>query len=112
VVDWLHVLFGVTVLHWVGNLWNYWGICNMWRLRRVCYLWRWRMMWMVSCGVMVRLIVCRKWSLIGLVGLWCKKRRIGWRVLLMVRVPLHCVVNFSGCRFLQSFCVVLIHFLF
>jgi hypothetical protein len=60
---WIGFMFylGVTVLHWVGNLQNSWGICN---------LWRWQMLWMVSCGVMVRLIVCHKWCLIGLVGLW------------------------------------------
>jgi hypothetical protein len=41
-----------------------------------------------------------------------KNRGIGWRVLRMVRVSLHGVVDFSGCRLLQSFCRVLIHFLF
>jgi hypothetical protein len=39
VVDWLHFLFGVIVLHWVGNLQNCWGIYNVWRWKRVCYLW-------------------------------------------------------------------------
>jgi hypothetical protein len=27
-------------------------------------------LWVVGCGVMVRLIVCWRWCLIGLVDLW------------------------------------------
>jgi hypothetical protein len=62
------------------------------------------MLWMISCGIMVRLIVCRRCCLIGLVGFWWKKQRMGWRVSLVVRVPLHGVVDFSRCRLLRSFC--------
>jgi hypothetical protein len=53
----------------------------------------------------------RKWSLTCLVNLWWKKQRIRWRVLLMMGVPLHGVVDFSGCRLLRGFHRVLIHFL-
>jgi hypothetical protein len=69
---WIGFIFylGVIVLHWVGNLRNCWGICNLWRWWRVCYLWSWQMLWMVSYGIMVGFIVCRRWCLIGLVGLW------------------------------------------
>jgi hypothetical protein len=96
---WIGFIFylGVIVLHWVGDLWNCWGICNISMWWRVCYLWSWQMVWMVSCGILVRLILCQMQCLIGLVSLWCKRRRIGWRVLLVVRVPLNGLVDFSGC---------------
>jgi hypothetical protein len=60
---WIGFIFdlGVVVLYWVGDLQN---CCRM------CNLWSWQMLWMVSCGVMVGLIVCRRWWLVGLVGLW------------------------------------------
>jgi hypothetical protein len=60
---WIGFIFylGVIILHSIGNLQNYCGICN---------LWRWWILWMFSCDVMVRLIVYRRWCLIGLVGLW------------------------------------------
>jgi hypothetical protein len=69
---WIGFIFylGVIVLHWIGNLWNCWGICNLWRWRRVRNLWGWQMMWMVFCDVMVGLLVCRRWCLVCLVGLW------------------------------------------
>jgi hypothetical protein len=51
----------------------------------------------VGCGVMVGQIVCQRWSLTGLTNLCWKRRRIRWRVLLMIGVPLNGVVDFSRC---------------
>jgi hypothetical protein len=48
--------------------------------------------------------------LTGLVNLW-KERGIRCRILLMVWVSLHGVVNFSRCRLLRGFYGALIHFL-
>jgi hypothetical protein len=30
---------GVVVLCWVGDLWDYWGVCYLWSWLGVCYLW-------------------------------------------------------------------------
>jgi hypothetical protein len=38
-----------------------------------------------------------EFNLAILVSLWWKEQRIGWRVLLVVRAPLHGVVDLSGC---------------
>jgi hypothetical protein len=60
-------------------------------------------------GVMVGLIISRRWSLTSLVDLW-KKRRVIWRVLLMVGVPVYGVLDLSWCRVLRDFRGVLIQF--
>jgi hypothetical protein len=40
-----------------------------------------------------------------------ERARITWRVLLMMEIPLHGVVDFSRCRLLRGFYGALIHFL-
>jgi hypothetical protein len=35
------------------------------------------------------------WSLVVLVCLWWKEGRVGWRILVMGRWPMHYVVHFS-----------------
>jgi hypothetical protein len=61
----------------------------------------WYVIWGVGggCGVRIRLAIGRSLGLTVLVGLLWKKRRVGWRVLLMVGEgsPLHGVVDFSWC---------------
>jgi hypothetical protein len=51
----------------------------------------------VGCSVMVGLIVYRRLSLTGLVSLW-KNQRVRWIVLLVMGVPMHGLVDFSGYR--------------
>jgi hypothetical protein len=52
------------------------------------------------------------------VGLGCsdsvvvQKRRKGWRILLVVRSPLHGVVDFLGCSLLRRLYGILVHFCF
>jgi hypothetical protein len=77
-----------VVCHWVCDVWYWW---------RVCDLWNWQRLRMIRCSIMVGLIVCQRLGLIVLVSLWWKERRVGWRVLLVVRVPLHGVVDFYRC---------------
>jgi hypothetical protein len=69
---WIGFIFylRVIVLPWVGDLWSWWRICDLRSWWRVCDLWSWWTLWMVGCGVMVRLIVCRRWCLVDLVDLW------------------------------------------
>jgi hypothetical protein len=93
----------------VGDLRDCSGVCYLRSWWGLSYLWNVRSWWVVHFGIMVGLIICRRWSLTGLVDMW-KKRGARWRVLLMVGVPLCGVVDLSWCRLLQSFCVVLIHF--
>jgi hypothetical protein len=50
------------------------------RLAGVCYLWTLRGMQVVGSGVMVGQLICRRWSLTGLINLQWKKRRIGWSI--------------------------------
>jgi hypothetical protein len=66
----------------------------------------------ISCGIMVGLVVCRRFGLGVMIVLWWKERRIGWRILLVVKSPLHGVVDFSGCDLLWWLCGVLLHFSF
>jgi hypothetical protein len=65
----------------------------------------------VGCGIMVGLIVCRGWNFTFFGKLMVGKAKDKWRVLLVMRVLLHGVVNFYGCRLLRGFHRVLIYFL-
>jgi hypothetical protein len=37
--------------------------------------------------------------------------KVGWGILLVVRSPLHGVIDFSGCGLMQRLCEILLHFL-
>jgi hypothetical protein len=58
-----------VVWHWVGDLRNYWRICYLRSWWRVRYLRSWRMLLVISCGIMVGFVVCRRLGLGVLVGL-------------------------------------------
>jgi hypothetical protein len=51
---------------------------------------------MVCCSVVIGLVISRSLGLVVLLSLWCKERRVGWRILIVRRWPMHCVVHFSG----------------
>jgi hypothetical protein len=66
---------------------------------------------MIDCVIMVGLVVCWRMVLVVLVGLWWK-RRIGWRILLVMWSPLRGVVDFIGSGLLRRLCGILLHFSF
>jgi hypothetical protein len=64
---WIGFIFDLRVIAWpwVGDLWSWWRIYYLRSWWGVCDLWSWWALWMVGCGVMVRLIMCWRWCLLG-----------------------------------------------
>jgi hypothetical protein len=65
---------------------------------------------MVSGAVVVGLVIGQSLGMAILVCLWWEYQRIIWGVLLVVKVPLHSVVDFPGWWLRRTLSSLLIHF--